>query len=116
MDRVWEHHLQYIEDIDELKKDRKRRPPIAAALEGLTNEEVYEEIKRRRGDGFTLGERKSVKQVELETLIASREEIGSDKPDGSFFARTLPAAQWKDSQKWPWMDDRRAGRSRSSAA
>ena len=104
VDRVWEHHLQYIEDIEELKKDRKRRPPIAAALEGLADEEVYEEIKRRRGDGFTLGEQRSVKQVELEILIASREEIGSDKPDGRFFARALPSAQWKNSTKWPWMN------------
>jgi hypothetical protein len=104
VDQVWENHLQYVEDIDELKKDRKRKPPVAAALEGLTDEEVYEEIKRRRGSGFTPGADKSVKQAELESLIASREEIGSDKPDGSFYARTLPSSQWKDSSKWPWME------------
>jgi hypothetical protein len=75
VDQVWEHHLQYVDDLDELKKERKRRPPLAAALQGLDDEEVFEEIKRRRGDGFKLGEEKSVKQAELETLISSREEI-----------------------------------------
>ncbi|MFI5457267.1 MAG: DrmB family protein [Isosphaerales bacterium] len=104
VDQVWEHHLQYVENLDDLKKDRKRRPPVAAALEGLSDEEVFNEIKRRRGDGFTLGAEKSVKEAELETLSASQEEIGTDKPDGRFFARTLPTAQWKDSQKWPWME------------
>jgi hypothetical protein len=104
VDQVWEHHLQYVEDIDELKKERKRRPPVAAALEGLNDEEVFEEIERRRGGGFQLGEEKSVKQAELETLITSREEIGADKPDGSFYARALAEARWKNPKVWPWMN------------
>jgi hypothetical protein len=104
VDQVWEHHLQYVEDLDELKKERKRKPPVAAALEGLAEEEVFEEIKRRRGGVFALAIEKSVKQAELETLIASKEEIGADKPDGNFFARALPPKEWKDSKKWPWMD------------
>jgi hypothetical protein len=104
VDQVWENFLQYVEDIDELKKDRKRKLPVTSALEGLSDEEVYEEIKRRRGDGFSLAQDKSVKQAELETLIASQEEIGADKPDGTFFARRLPESQWKDPANWPWME------------
>ena len=116
VDRVGSIISSTSEDIEDLKKDRKRKPPVAAALEGLTDEEVYEEIERRRGDGFTLGEQKSVKQVELETLIASREEIGSDKPDGTFFARTLPTAQWKDRDEMALDGGRRASCPRSSIA
>jgi len=41
-----------------------------------------------------------VKHAELETLIASEEEIGQDRPDGNFFARSLPDKIWDR----PWMD------------
>jgi hypothetical protein len=74
---------------------------VAAALEGLADEDVLAEIESRRS-GRSPGSDKSVKQAELETLVASREEIGNDKPDGDFFARALPEAHWKRPQ-WPWM-------------
>jgi len=34
VDQAWEHHLQYVEDLDDLAKERKRKPPVADALEG----------------------------------------------------------------------------------
>src|SRR5271165_874412 len=94
VDQVWEHYLQYIEDLDELIKERKRKPPVKAALEGLADEEVFAEIQSRKG-GQTPGSEKSVKQAEFETLVTSKEEIGADHPDGDFYARCLPADQWK---------------------
>ena len=43
---------------------------------------------------------KSVKlEAELETLAASKEEIGSDQPEGGFYARSLPKTIWDS----PWM-------------
>jgi len=99
VDQVWEHYLQYIEDVDGLVKERKRKPPVAAALEGLSDLEVFAEI-RSRSQGLILGSDKSVKQAEFETLVSSREEIGSDKPDGDFFARYLPKKLWDK----PWME------------
>ena len=48
VDQVWEHYLQYVEDLDDLIKERKRKPPVAAALEGLTDEEVFAEIQARK--------------------------------------------------------------------
>ena len=114
VDQVWEHHLQYIEDLEELKKDRKRKPPVAAALEGLTDEEVYEEIKRRRGDGFTSGSEKSVKQAELETLIASREEIGIRQAGWQFLCTHFAQTASGRIPKWPWMDESSSGSSSST--
>ena len=35
----------------------------------------------------------------METLIASQDELGDDKPDGNFFARNLPRDLWDA----PWM-------------
>ena len=98
VDQVWEHYLQYVEDLDDLAKERKRKPPVAAALEGFTDEDVFAEIQSRK-EGTTPGLDKSVKEAEFETLVSVEEEIGSDKPDGDFFARYLPKKHWDQ----PWM-------------
>jgi len=100
VDQVWEHHLQYVEDLDDLIKERKRKPPVAAALEGFSDEDVFGEVQSRK-QGRTPGLDKSVKQAEFETLVSAKEEIGSDKPDGDFFARHLPKKHWDQ----PWMAD-----------
>src|SRR5262249_31838086 len=92
------HYLQYVEDQEDLAKERKRKPPVAAALEGLSDDDVLAEIQsRKEGGGASIN--KSVKQAEFETLVSSKEEIGSDKPDGDFFARTLLKKHWDK----PWM-------------
>ena len=88
-------------------KERKKKPPVKAALEGLTDEEVFAEIEARKRIAAP-GADKSVKQAEFETLIASKEEIGSDKPDGDFYARALPAVEpgtgpgWQPSSGSSW--------------
>ena len=93
VDQVWEHYLQYVEDLGDLAKERKRKPPVAAALEGLSDEDVFAEIQSRQ-EGEGASSNKSVKQAEFETLVSSKDEIGSDKPDGDFFARTMPKKHW----------------------
>jgi hypothetical protein len=93
VDQVWEHYLQYVEDLGDLVKERKRKPPVAAALEGLSDDDVFAEIQSRKERG-SITATKSVKQAEFETLISSKDEIGSDKPDGDFFARTLLKKHW----------------------
>lgn len=96
VDAVWDF-LEEVEDIEQLKYERKKGK-VKKALEGISDEEAFAEI-RARGAGF-LQPDKSVKQVELETLIASKDELGDDKPDGTFFARMLPRENWDR----PWMD------------
>jgi hypothetical protein len=92
---VWEF-LAEAEDLDQLRYER-RKARVHAALEGLADDEVFAEIHARRtGDTDST---KSVKQAELETLVASRETLGEDKPDGVFFARALPKERWE----CPWM-------------
>lgn len=96
--RVWEGFLQYVDDIDELRKDRKKKPPVQAALGDFSDEAVFAEIQARRG-GDDRGPFKSVKVVELETLQSSKDEIGEDRPEGDFYARALPRDRWDK----PWM-------------
>jgi hypothetical protein len=95
VDAAWEF-LEEVEDLEQLKYERKKAK-VKAVLEGVSDEEVFAEIQARRG-GF-MEEHKSVKQAELETLMATKDELGNDKPDGNFFARTLPRAKWDK----PWM-------------
>jgi hypothetical protein len=96
VDSVWEF-LSEVEDIDMLRYER-RKARVNAALEGLSDDEAFAEIQTRRGG--TAEQPKSVKQAELETLVASRQEIGEDRPDGKFFARSLPKDVWDR----PWMN------------
>lgn len=90
VDQAWEF-IEAVEDLDQLRYERKKAK-VKAALEGISDVEVFNEILARRG--AVLGETRSVKQAELETLIASKEEIGNDQPDGVFFARAIPREKW----------------------
>ncbi len=101
------HHLwtflQHVNDAAFLENLRANIPLVKQSLEGFGNEMVLEEIRRRKGE--TSATAKSVKQAELETLSAVKDEIGEDKPDGPFFARALPKSQWMPTGTNPWMKD-----------
>lgn len=99
VNQVWENHLQYVDDLADLVRERQKKPPVRVALEGFTDEEVFQEIQVRKG-AATEGAIKSVKQAEFEVLTSAKEEIGNDSPDGDFFARQLPANVWRK----PWME------------
>jgi hypothetical protein len=98
VNQVWENFLQYVETIEELSKERQKKPPVKNALEGFSDDEVLQEIEARKGMG-TDAPIKSVKQAEFEVLTTAKEEIGQDTPDGNFLARTLPPSVWNK----PWM-------------
>jgi len=94
VDSIWDT-LEAVENLDQLRYER-RKAKVRAALEDLTDDEVLAEIQSR-----TTGSNehtKTVKQAELETLTASKQEIGNDQPDGTFFARTLLPEKWQA----PW--------------
>ena len=86
--KVWENFLSLVEEAGELVKERKR-PAVKAALEGLTDEEVWAEIQRRRTGGPAKAEK--IKEVELATLLSVKEKLGEDFHGGhDFLARRLP--------------------------
>ena len=92
---VWDF-VGGVDDAGEVKYERKKAK-VQAVLEGFTDYEVFDEIKVKRGQAAAKG--KSVKQAELETLIAAKDEVGEDRPDGDYFARNLPRDSWGKS----WM-------------
>ncbi len=95
VDAAWSF-LEIVEDIDQLRYER-RRSAVKAALEGISDEEAFAEIQARRG--FGVRQDKSVKIAELETLVTATEEVGEDRPEGVFYARSLPRSVWGR----PWM-------------
>jgi hypothetical protein len=90
VDAAWSF-LDIVEDLDQLRYER-RRAPVKAALEGISDDEVFAEIQARRGGGAKPD--KSVKVAELETLVTAREEVGEDRPEGVFHARSLQRSVW----------------------
>ena len=95
VDKVYDDFLSGVGSIDELRYERKKAK-VAAALDGFDEAAVFADLQRRQGKAQP-PERK-IKQAEIETLMASADEIGSDVPDGvEFFARrmVLPAPRPK---------------------
>lgn len=94
---LWEDFLVDVETPEDLIKAR-RKPTVAAKLQGLSDEDAWAAINHvRAGDDDTT--KRTVKEVEFEALSEAQEELGSDVPDGYFFARSLPSAHWEA----PWM-------------
>ncbi len=86
VDPIWEDFLLYVENASDLSRER-RKTRVAAVLEGISDDAVLREIQRRKSGGS--GPSKSIRQLELEMLLSAREEIGSDVPDGEFYARRV---------------------------
>ena len=80
VDAAWDY-LEIVETREDLEREM-RRPKVREALDGVSLEEAFAQIQARRAGAPTPD--KSVKQAELETLAASKEEIGSDQPEGGF--------------------------------
>lgn len=96
--KLWDAGLSVVaSDPDSLKTMRKI-PNVATQLAGLADSEVLASVARVASGVAQFAER-PVKEVEYEAFADSAEEIGSDQPDGDFFARALPKRNWDA----PWM-------------
>ena len=84
MDAVFEDFLQYSESIEDVTRER-RRQKVMNSLEGHSDEAVWADIQRRK-EGVPADTR-SIKQAEIETLMASPDSLGEDVPGGDFYAR-----------------------------
>jgi hypothetical protein len=60
-------------------------PNIAEKLKGFSEESIWEEVQRRRS-GIKADD-KTIKQVEIETLLSQSETIGEDTSDSDFYGK-----------------------------
>lgn len=101
IDQVWETYLQYVDDPDELKKERAKKPPVGNALKEFSDAEVWAAIEARRNPDAEEST-KSVKQVEFETLVSCPDEMNYDRSQSDFVAHSLDRTLWDR----PWLNSR----------
>jgi len=89
---VWEDFLQNVETLDELAIYRRGKK-VSAALQGLSDEEAWQEVQRRKGGLAT--PTVGIREAEIRTLLTVPDAVGEDLPDGVFYARsvTVPARE-----------------------
>ena len=88
---LWADFLSDANTVEDVAKLRSK-PTVKAKLQGYDDETVAKSIARvRKGEA---GEDRPVKEVEFEALSDAAEELGSDTPDGDFYARALKREAW----------------------
>ena len=76
----------------------KGKPKVAAALAPFDDDEVLAAIGNAKGGGA--GSERSVKEIELEAILAAPEGFGDDVPvNPDFHARRLPDVMWRRSER-----------------
>jgi hypothetical protein len=91
----WNEGFSIVDSIEKLKLIRQI-PNLAIKLQGLEDSAIMAAIDRYRNKADSAD--RPVKEVEFEALSAVKNELGSDVPDGDFFARALPKETWN--AKW----------------
>jgi hypothetical protein len=102
---LWDDGLSILATSPESLGVIKMIPKIAVRLAGVPDDEILA-AAGRIGSGVTHSAERPVKEVEFEAFSDSNEELGSDQPDGDFFARTLPVEKWRNGpngEAVPWM-------------
>jgi hypothetical protein len=87
VDEVWDFVEACETEADVAYERRKTR--VASVFDGLSDADVIKEILRRK-PGAAPPPTTGIRDVELKTLLSSKSEIGSDKPGGDFYARSVP--------------------------
>lgn len=88
--------LQNVKELDQLETLRGLLPKLQVGLAGFDSAGVLAAVKRRSSG--TRRER-SVKQAELEAILAAPQGYGDDVPmDEDFYARRLPDSVWRKSK------------------
>ncbi len=93
---LWDNFFSDVESPEELPKILKK-PAVSARLAGTTPEQVWRAIERRKS-GET-DDARPVKEAEFDALVDAKAELGSDTPEGDFYARSLTREKWD----FPWM-------------
>lgn len=95
---LWDDGLNVVVTDPTVLTVLRKIPKIATRLAGVSDADVLASVQRVAQGVIQLAER-PVKDVEFEAFADAAEELGSDQPDGDFFARSLPKAAWEA----PWM-------------
>lgn len=95
---LWDDGLSVVATNPAVLPAIRQIPKIATRLAGISDADLLASVLRVAQGVAQLAER-PVKEVEFEAFADAAEELGSDQPDGDFFARALPKVVWDA----PWM-------------
>lgn len=95
---LWDAGLSVVATHHAVLPVMRQIPQIATRLAGISDADVLASITRV-AIGVAQASERPVKEVEFEAFADAADELGSDQPDGDFFARSLPEAVWSA----PWM-------------
>ena len=95
---LWDDGLSVVATNPSVLAVIRQIPKIATRLAGIADADILASVLRIAQGVAQFAER-SVKDVEFEAFAEAAEELGSDQPDGDFFARSLPKSLWTA----PWM-------------
>lgn len=95
---LWTGCLDGIGSQAEIAMVRKFNPAAADKLQGISDEDVWAAIEKRKQSGGI--ESKPFKEAEFEVFSSAALENSTDEPEGDFYARALPKDKWNE----PWMD------------
>ena len=87
VNQIYDSILQIADSLTTLQLLRKT-PLAAGVLKGFSDNAVWEEVQRRRNGIKT--DNKTIKQVEIETLLSESETIGYDSSQSDFYAKNRP--------------------------
>lgn len=93
VERVYDDFLQHAVDMEDVVHDRKKKPRVMDAIAGFSDEEVWAHIQRRKAG---TDEKRTIKQVEYDTLIATLDDPVEDIPGGDFYARARQLSELTD--------------------
>ena len=81
VNQVWEHYLANVEELADLQYHRRKTPAVKAALQGHSDEEVFDYIQARKGGSSGEGPGKSVKQAGVLRghIVPQRNSAGSQR-------------------------------------
>jgi Domain of unknown function (DUF1998) len=89
---LWENHFIAVSSPEEMAYEL-RKPPVRAILGAYSPEQIWPSIERIR-TGIATSVEIPVKEAEFDVLNEAKAEIGSNVPDGDFYARLLPSERW----------------------
>ncbi len=90
---LWEDGLKVVAANPAVLSVIRQIPKISVGLAGISDADVLSSIGRV-DQGVNQHAERPVKEVEFEAFSDASEELGSDLPDGDFFARALPRPLW----------------------
>jgi hypothetical protein len=95
---LWDDGLSVVATNPAVLPVMRQIPKLATRLAGVSDADILASVTRVAAGVAQFADR-PVKEVEFEAFAEAAEELGSDQPDGDFFARALPKAAWDA----PWM-------------